>query len=304
MGPLFVTGATGFVGRRLIERLPPGLTTDVRCLTRHPELLPARGAGGPHREAVPGDLAAGGSWLGRLAGVDTVLHLGAVTGKARAGTFEAVNHNATRQLLERAHAAGVPRFIFVSSIAARFPDQRHYPYAHSKARAEQAVLASGLDTLVLRPTMVLGPGSAVLSGLRRLATAPAAIVFGPGKLPVQPIHVDDLADLLAAALTLQPLGGRVIEAGGPEVIELNELLRRIRLQATGHPGPMVHLPLAPFRVLLAAMEPVAFPLLPFTAGQLASFANPGTAIPDPLVAALHQPRLDVAAMLSDAAPDA
>jgi nucleoside-diphosphate-sugar epimerase len=304
MGPLFLTGATGFVGRRLLERLSPALTADVRCLTRHPEQLPAPRAGGASWAAVPGDLSDDSSWPDRLTGVETVLHLAAVTGKARAATFEAVNHQATRRLLERARAAGVRRFIFVSSVAAGFPDQRHYPYAHSKARAEQAVLDAGLDALIVRPTMVLGPGSAVLAGLSRLATAPAAIVFGSGKLPVQPIHVDDLADLLLAALTLQPLGGRMIEAGGPEILELNDLLGRIRLLALARRGPMLHLPLAPLRAVLAAMEPVLFPLLPFTAGQLASFANAGTAKPDPLAAALFRPRLDVATMLSGSAPHA
>ena len=304
MGPLFLTGATGFVGRRLLERLPATQHSDVRCLTRHPAQLPEPRTDGVRLEAVVGDLSSPDRWAERLAGVETVLHLAALTGKARGESFEAVNHAATRELLERARACGVTRFIFVSSVAAGFSDQRHYPYAQSKARAEQAVRASGLDTLIVRPTMVLGPGSAVLTGLSRLATAPAGIVFGAGRVPVQPIHVDDLADLLIAALTLQPLGGRTIDAGGPEVLELNELLRRIRLNATGRAGPMLHLPLAPIRELLAAIEPLAFDLLPFTAGQLASFANAGTARPDPLVTQLHRPVHDVASMLSMPSTDA
>lgn len=304
MGPLFVTGATGFVGRRLLERLPSASHSDVRCLVRHPDQLPASRAGGARWEAVHGDLARPGPWAARLAGVETVLHLGAITGKARPDIFEAVNHVATTQLLAVARAAGVRRFILVSSIAAGFADQRHYPYAHSKARAEQAVGVSGLDTLIVRPTMVLGPGSAVLTGLRRLATAPVGIVFGTGRMPVQPIHVDDLADLLIAALALEPLGGRTIDAGGPDALEFNELNRRIRMAATGRPGPLLHLPLAPVRAILAAVEPIAFRLLPFTAGQLASFANPGTARPDPLVDALHRPALGLTAMLSPAASHA
>ncbi len=304
MGPLFLTGATGFVGRRLLERLPSDLLTDIRCLTRHPEQLPASPARGPRWEPVPGDLSAPERWAGRLAGVQTVLHLAALTGKARPSAFEAVNHTATRRLVEHARAAGVTRFIFVSSVAAGFADQRHYPYAQSKARAEQAVLASGLDALIVRPTMVLGPGSAVLTGLRRLATAPVAIVFGAGRMPVQPIHVDDLADLLIAALALQPLGRQTIDAGGPEVVELRDLLRRIRMASTGRPGPVLHLPLAPVRAILAALEPVAFSLLPFTAGQLASFANAGTAKPTPLASTLHTPQLGLAAMLSTSAAHA
>jgi nucleoside-diphosphate-sugar epimerase len=295
MGPLFVTGATGFVGRRFLNRLPPDLPADVRCLTRHPE--PPTGTA--RWQAVPGDLARPDTWIERLVGCETVLHLAAVTGKATPATFQAVNADGTRVLLESARQAGVRRFILVSSIAAGFTDQRHYPYAASKAQAEQAVLASELDTLIIRPTMVLGPGSPVLTGLARLATAPRGVVFGSGRLPVQPIHVDDLAELLVATLSLRPLGRQVFDAGGPEVLDLNTLIARIRKARGGTAGSLVHLPLGPIRGLLALLEPVLFGRLPFTAGQLASFANPGTAGPEPWPATLPRPKLGLDAMLSE-----
>ena len=62
---------------------------------------------------------------------------------------------------------------------------------------------------------------------------------------------------------------------------------------------MLHLPLRPTRELLSLLEPVFLPLLPFTAGQLAFFANPTVASPDPLLARLPAPTRDVAAMLND-----
>jgi nucleoside-diphosphate-sugar epimerase len=205
--------------------------------------------------------------------------------------------------VEAARAAGVPRFIFVSSIAAGFPDRRGYPYAASKSEAEQIVLAAGLDTLVIRPTMVLGPGSPVLTGLRRLAGAPLGIVFGSGRVPVQPIHRDDLVDLLLGALSLDPLGGRTIEVGGPETIDLIDLLRRIRRVRTAGAGPMLHLPLGPTRALLSVLEPALFSLLPFTAGQLASFANPGVARADPLTPQMHRAGRGIDEMLSNPTRD-
>ncbi len=300
MGPLFVTGATGFIGRRLLQRLTSDSLSEVRCLTRRP----GPPAGPPRREAVVGDLATPGPWVERLAGCETVLHLAAVTGKATPATFQRVNTGGTRVLLAAAQQAGVRRFIFVSSIAAGFADQRHYPYAASKAEAEHAVLASELDSLIIRPTMVLGPGSPVLTGLTRLATAPLGVVFGSGRLPVQPIHVDDLAELLVESLSLRPLARQTLEAGGREVLDMNALIGRIRQARRGRGGPLVHLPLGPIRELLALLEPVLFSVLPFTAGQLASFANPGTARTSPLSSLLHRPSRDLAAMLAPAAPDA
>jgi len=298
MGALFVTGATGYVGRRVLERLPAGLLPEIRCLVREPGRLPPAPPGGPSWHPVRGDIDAPGDWTRQLEGCECVLHLAAITGKARPGDFDRVNFQATRFLMEQAREAGVKRFIFVSSIAAGFSDQRYYPYASSKRAAEAAVVSGGIDALVVRPTMVLGPGSAVLKGLYRLATGPVGWVFGGGRVPVQPIHCDDLADLLIGAISLAPLGGRVVEAGGPETVEFIELLRRIRRTMTGGEGPIFHLPLGPARMLLGALEPFLFEVLPLTAGQLASFANPGTARADPLISQLHPPQLGLPEMLA------
>jgi len=302
MGPLFLTGATGFVGRRFLERLPAGLTSEIRCLTRNPADAAVPLADIPGLRVVHGDLTTPASWTSQLAGCEGVLHLAAVTGKARSGAFRAVNVEATRGLAERARASGVRRFIFVSSIAAGFADQRGYPYAASKSEAEKIVLAAGLDTLVIRPTMVLGPGSPVLAGLRRIAGAPLGMVFGSGRVPVQPIHRDDLVDMLISAVSLDPLGGRTVEVGGPETLELVDLLRRIRRGTAKRGGPLLHLPLGLIRALLSTLEPAMFNLLPFTAGQLASFANPSVARTDPFARLLCQPSRSIDEMISNPTP--
>ena len=297
MGPLFFTGASGFIGRRLLAALPPA-AAEVRLLSRHPEGLTAAGPLSPGWRMVAGDLAAPGGWEAALAGCETVLHLAAATGKARPRTLAAVNRDGTERLLRAAGAAGVRRIILVSSIAAGFTDRRYYPYAETKQQAEGLVLGSALDALVVRPTTVFGPGSPTLRGLRALATAPVAVCFGNGRVTLQPIHVDDLVELLARALGLATLGGRIVDAGGPERLSMEALLRRIRRAWTARDGPLVHLPAAPVRHLLALLEPALFPLLPLTAGQLASFVNEGTARPDPLVAQLHAPSRGIDAMIA------
>ncbi len=106
------------------------------------------------------------------------------------------------------------------------------------------------------------------------------------------------AGLLVAALARRPLGGETIDAGGPDLLDLNALLVRIRLAQGGRAGPFVHLPVGPIRSLLALLEPLLFPLLPFTAGQLASFVNDGTARPSVVGAQLHRPTRDLATMLA------
>jgi len=298
MGPIFLTGGTGFVGRRLLQQAPSALRTRFRCLVRSPERLPAVDAGPPGWEAVPGTLGDPAAWRGRLQGCDTVLHLAAAAGKARAATFQAVNVDGTRALLQAAVGAGVRRFIFVSSVAAGFADQRFYPYAWSKLAGEHLVSEAGLAGLIVRPTMILGPGSAVLRGLAALAGAPIGVCVGSGRLPVQPVHVDDVAEFLLAALELEAFPAAPIGLGGPATLSLEALLRQIRVALRGKPGPLLHLPLAPVRRLLALAEPLLLPVMPLTAGQLASFANPGTVPADPWPVSVARPQRDLSAMLN------
>ena len=292
---VFLTGATGFVGRAVVARLRDAGIPEVRIL--------ARGAG-PSDEAWPtgwrrvaGDLTQSGSWERELEGIDTVVHLAARTGKATRRELWAANAIATERLVAAARRAGVSRFLFVSSIAAGYPDRRHYHYATAKLAAEAAVLGSGLDALVVRPTQVFGPGSVVQANLEKLATLAVPIMFGPG-VAIQPIHVEDLATALVAALGLDRWGGAVVDLGGPEAITTPELLAAIRARRGLTVRRPLRIPLEPLRTVLAAVEPLLLPLLPFTAGQLAAFANPAVVTRGPETIGLPRPTRGLDAMLA------
>lgn len=291
-----MTGASGFVGQHVLHVLAEAAYSDVRVLTRDVArvVLPAGW------RAIRGSLETPDAWASALAGVQTVLHLASPTGKARKGEYFETIVDGTRVLLDRASRAGVPRFLFVSSCAAGFTHRRYYHYADAKLEAESLVRASALETLIVRPTMVFGRGSQVLTGLLKMAMLPRPAVFGSGQHAVQPIAVEDLAELLVAALALPRWGAEVITAGGPDTLTMDALLLRIRAAADpSRSAPSVmHLPLAPARELLGLLEPLLLPLLPLTAGQLATFANDGRSAPHPLLAALPQPRVNLAQMLA------
>jgi NADH dehydrogenase len=233
---------------------------------------------------VRGDILDPKSYAESLKNCDTVLHLAAVTGKHAPGEYYKVNRDGTQALIAEATHAGVRRFIFVSTIAAKFKDQQHYHYAQSKLQAERLVNASTLKWTIVRPTMILGKGSAVLGGLSKLATLPIIPIFGDGKIRVQPVDVEDLAVILAAMLDNENLESRTVEIGGPEVISMEGLMQSIRQSKVGTKGKVVHLPVGPFAACLGLMEPLLRPVLPITAGQMASFRNEGTAEPDSWVA--------------------
>jgi NADH dehydrogenase len=268
---LFITGASGFIGRHLLARLDPADFSTVFCLSRNGL------AGAPSGfHTLAGSLFDADRYASALERADTVVHLAAATGNAPAHDHFRVNAEGTRFLIRQCETLGVKRFLYVSSIAARFPDTRHYPYAQSKRQGEAAVRDSKLAYTIVRPTIVLGRASPIGRRLHALATAALTPVLGRGTARIQPIDVDDLASCLLAIITNQRFANEVLELGGPEVMTMQALLTRMhRLEHNRNPR-LVHLPAGVLRSALAWLERLPIPL-PVSAGQLASFVNDGVA---------------------------
>jgi nucleoside-diphosphate-sugar epimerase len=280
-GSIFVTGGNGFLGRRLLFLLSTCPDRRIVCLvrTKPTEIQPK------NVEFVLGDLLGSHDYEDKLAGCDSVVHLAAATGKHSPDEYFRINRDGSKALMAAAQRAGVRRFVHVSTIAVKFGDKSHYPYAQSKEQAEIAVKQSSLHWTIVRPTMIFGEHAPVLDGLSRLAGLPLVPIFGDGSTPVQPILGDDLAASLMAILEDESLIGRTMEMGGPEVVSIENLLLRIRTSMGKGNARVVHLPARPIAACLGWLEPWLRPLLPLTAGQLASFTNPGTTSPDSWVEA-------------------
>jgi NADH dehydrogenase len=284
--PIFVTGAGGFIGDALLRRLCATTGCSVKALLRRP-IAPDKTWKSEPRQVI-GDLLSADGYRAELAGCNAVVHLAAATGRAPPGEYERVNVEGTRTLLEACKAAGVRQFLYVSTIAAGYADQRYYPYAKSKARAEALVRESGLDYAILRPTLVLGERSPIWHTLLKFAKLPVVpLPQGSRPVSVQPIHADDVARGIALLLESGRFEGELLELGGPQPLTFAELLSLIQVAVRGEAGRIVRVPLWPVRTLLALMEPALRPLLPVTAGQLAVFANDSTAAENWLLARLR-----------------
>ncbi len=271
---LVITGAAGFVGQRLLNRLDPDSFGRVVALSRRQPGTTLLGR--PTFAWIHADLFEPASYEPALAGADVVLHLAAVTGKARRRAYSETNVRGTQLLLDACRRQGVRSFVFVSSIAARFKRIQRYYYAQSKREAEAAVAASGLSYAIVRPGPVIGAASPIFHAFRTLARAKLLPLFGGGKALIQPIDVDDLADFLVQLVRTSPPPNETVEVGGPEIISIKAFIQRIR-RALGRGGAWtIPLPLRPIERLLGWLEPWFFPLLPMTAGQLASFGEDGT----------------------------
>lgn len=193
MSVLAVTGGTGFVGRHLID-LAADQGHRLRALTR--KARPARSG----VIWVEGSLERPDSLARLVEGADAVIHVaGIVNAPDRAG-FAVGNIDGTRAVVTAAQAAGVSRFIHVSSLAAREPGLSAYGW--SKREAERVVEASDLAWMIVRPTGVYGPGDTELRDMFRMAKLGVALLPPHGRVSV--IAVEDLARLL---LTLAVDGG-------------------------------------------------------------------------------------------------
>lgn len=184
---LAITGGTGFVGKRLIDRaLAAGHR--VRALTRRPQT---------QRDGVEwlaGALDTPEALRDLASGADAVIHVAGVVNAPDRSGFVAGNVIGTQAVAAAATAAGVPRFVHVSSLSAREPALSTYGW--SKAEGEAAVLSAIPGAAVVRPPAIYGPGDMEMLELFRLARKGVVPLPPPGRFST--IHVDDLADLLLA----------------------------------------------------------------------------------------------------------
>jgi len=223
---VFVTGGTGFVGSAVVARLVQD-GHKVSVLSRHHAAeLTTRVAGVSY---VAGDLADLPTALAEhLRGVDVVIHC-AVSYGAFARQVR-INVEGTRALAEAAAAAGVSRFVHISTLAVygyrisgtTTEDTPLNPaleaYSTTKAAAEQALCAAaaGLEYTIIRPGAIYGPGSSMWTdNMFRWATQPFIIFAGSSSGTVPLIHIDDLVNLILRCAHHPAAKNQVFQAVGP-----------------------------------------------------------------------------------------
>ncbi|HET8772893.1 MAG TPA: NAD(P)H-binding protein, partial [Thermoanaerobaculia bacterium] len=231
-------GGTGVIGEGVIPELLRRKHS-VRLLSRHAEDDAKQW---PGVEPFAGDVADAQSLHGAAEGCDAVLHIaGIAVEDPPKRTFDSVNVGGTRNVLSEAKRAGVQRVAFVSSLGA---DIGESPYHRSKREAERLVEAAGLEWTIVRPGNVYGPGDEVLSRiLKMVRSLPAVPVIDSGDQEFQPIWHEDLAKILAAVVERRELAGQTLEAAGPEVTSMNDVIGRFR-EITGRSPVRVPVPSA------------------------------------------------------------
>lgn len=255
-----VTGATGFVGRHLVDALVER-GDEVVALVRSPAgaaTLRARGV-----RLVEGGLEAPAARAALVSGAELVYHVAGLVAARSPAEFERVNRDGAALLAADALRGGAARFLLVSSLAVTGPaprgvslDEASGPgpvtqYGRSKQAGEQAVRATGVPLCVVRPPAVYGPGDRAFLTLFRLARRGVFPLLGDGRQELSLVFAADLAQALVAAAAGPATLGGTYHAAHPEVLTARQLGEAIG-RALGRAPRFVRLPGPLLRALLGA----------------------------------------------------
>lgn len=237
-----VFGASGFIGRHLVQRLARrGMRVKAAMRrTQQGRFLAPMGDVG---QVVPigADITDDASVATAVAGADAVVNLvGILYERGGRGSFQAVHTDGAARVALAAKRAGAQHLVHVSALGA----DRNSPsrYGRSKAAGEDAVRAAFPTAVILRPSIVFGPEDDFFNRFAALARfAPALPLFGGGATRYQPVYVGDVADAIVACLTDPAAAGRTYDLGGPRRYSFAEIMALV-LAVTERRRALVKLP--------------------------------------------------------------
>ena len=241
---VLVAGGNGFIGTTLVPALIDG-GHDVTVLARNPDSDDLPDAA----DTASGDVTAYDSIESAVDGHDAVVNLVALSPLFQpAGGDEMhdeVHRHGTENLVRAAEAGGVERFVQMSALGA--DPNGATAYIRAKGQAEGHVTDSDLDWVIVRPSVVFGEGGEFVSFTKKLKGmfAPGLPIYplpGGGKTRFQPIHVDDLVEMLVETVVDDDHAGERYELGGPDNLTLREITNMV-YDAAGKSVSIVSVPM-------------------------------------------------------------
>ena len=238
---VLIAGGTGFIGSRVVDELRKAGRHRLVVMTRHPERGPAREG----VEYVRGDVADPASLQEATRGIEAVVHCvqfpnHPVENPARGWTYEQVDGVGTERMVAACKGNGVRRFVYLSGAGVR--PGRTEPWFRAKERAERAVMQSGMEYVIIRPSWVYGPDDRSMNKfVTMVKLLPVVPVIGSGREQVQPVSVFDLARVVARAVTEPRATNQVFEVGSREPISMDGVMQTV-MKVVGKRRPLVHQP--------------------------------------------------------------
>lgn len=218
---ILLTGATGYIGGRLLKRLESA-GRDVRCLARRPESIRQDSR---HVEVVAGDLLDPASLASVMKGVETAVYL--VHAMADARSFEDSERRAAENFALQAKQAGVKKIVYLGGLGS---GDGLSPHLRSRHEVGRILRESGVPVIEFRAAVIIGSGSLSFELVRALVEKlPIMITPRWVSIKTQPIAVEDVLDYLAAALDVPPIGA-VYEIGGLDRVSYLDIMKEYARQ--------------------------------------------------------------------------
>jgi nucleoside-diphosphate-sugar epimerase len=287
---VFITGASGFVGRALIAECIQR-QWDV-CVLQHTQTLEEKNSRRNKYDVVTGDITDPSSLAGIFEGVDILFHCAAALGGSLISEedFYRINSDGTRNVLQSAKDTRVPKIVHFSSAGVlgtvpngevadeTYAQNPQNSYDKSKLEGEKIArifAGQGMDIVIIRPGWVYGPGDRRTFKLLRAIAKKRFILVTKGEARQTPVHIDDLIEgVLLCAEKAQR--GEIYHIAGSEVLRVRDICATIAA-ATGSKIPSISLPLWPVNLAAVVLEK-SFILFkkeaPLTRGKLSFFIYP------------------------------
>lgn len=241
---ILVTGALGFVGRRLLRRLAAQPELKVRVLLR-PGTDVDRLPRGVSVHVVMAELDDTDALVAAMDGVHTIYHLIGTESRGRHAQLQGVDVRGMRSVLAAALTARVGRIIAVSRVGADRASA--YPGLRSKGEIEDAIRKSGLAYTIIQTGVLFGEGDHFSENIAMLVRSfPFFLVANDGEQVLQPLWVEDLVTCLTIALQNLNMIDETISLGGPEIIAYRRIVMRI-MYAIGSQRPIFSVPILVLR---------------------------------------------------------
>ncbi|MGL6069716.1 complex I NDUFA9 subunit family protein [Craterilacuibacter sp.] len=255
MQSIVLIGGSGFVGRHIAEALTAqGMRLTIAC--RSPERVKALTTL-PGVELQPCDVHDPAALARLIAGHDAVISMvGILHGSRQA--FETAHVALVEKIIHAMKQTGRKRLIHLSALGA----DEHGPsdYQQTKARGERAIMQSGLDYTILRPSVIFARDDNFLNMFARLLAVLPVLPLAGADTRFAPVWADDVAQAVAACLTKRATIGQTLELAGPHRYRLRELVAYVG-ELTGHPRTLIGLPMPLAMLQAGVMECLPGPTL-------------------------------------------
>jgi uncharacterized protein YbjT (DUF2867 family) len=261
-----VFGGSGFVGRQIVRTLAKR-GYRVRVAVRRPDLagflLPAGYVG--QISLVQANLRNRQSIDRAVRGASHVVNCVGILFESGRNTFDAIQDFGARAVAESARDAGA-KLTHISAIGADVNSGSSY--ARSKGRAEESVLSLVSDAVILRPSIVFGPDDNFFNKFAGMARQfPALPLIGGGKTKLQPVYVEDVAEVVGRSVDGTLKTGTIYELGGPEVLSFKDCLETV-MRVTNRERALISLPFGIASMIGSIASLVPFVAPPITADQV------------------------------------